>query len=547
MRSSSSSSFKYLSKLWTAAANYRVSQGAVSVLPVLHAATSCASFGSSTTSSLQDANWNESCRCTIAPLPIIKSIAENELSVNQQLSHAQQRSFASGPKRGGRVKAALQRRSRGSHVLQQANHTPQASPGLSNAEGEPSIVAADTAASQAEVANMVGHPALIVAREIEWGTVILGFEQSNKYTVLDENGATVALLAEDVGGVGTAVGRQLLRRRRPFKATVFTPDGSRIIFQIERPFHFINSSMFIKNGDGDVVGEVHQRWHLWRRKYALYIDRAQFAAIDGGLLAWEFVMRDADGGVLALIDRNFQGFGKELFTDAGKYVVHFGNKPQEAAKQVANTIQAAHPDKPRPPVTAVAKARNDLTVIPTAAGDQLDVVRPLGISERSAVLAAAISIDFDYFSQHSSGSAGGMFPWMIPMGPSPPYPEGPSAEDAAAGGGGVSDGNNSDVSHGADRAGGYEAAEGGAGGATAGGPADEGFGDGSSNSSGVWGSGGGFDNSNDDVDGEVGSGSGETDIGGDGWGVGEEFGGDVTSDSAEGSSVLSDIFSGWDS
>ena len=39
-------------------------------------------------------------------------------------------------------------------------------------------------------------------------------------------------------------------------------------------------------------------------------------------------------GVLALIDRNFQGFGKELFTDAGKYVIHFGQAPQEAAEQV---------------------------------------------------------------------------------------------------------------------------------------------------------------------------------------------------------------------
>lgn len=39
-------------------------------------------------------------------------------------------------------------------------------------------------------------------------------------------------------------------------------------------------------------------------------------------------------GVLALIDRNFQGFGKELFTDAGKYVIHFGSPPAEAAEQV---------------------------------------------------------------------------------------------------------------------------------------------------------------------------------------------------------------------
>lgn len=26
-----------------------------------------------------------------------------------------------------------------------------------------------------------------------------------------------------------------------------------------------------QDGGGNVVGEVHQRWHLWRRKYDLYI------------------------------------------------------------------------------------------------------------------------------------------------------------------------------------------------------------------------------------------------------------------------------------
>ena len=75
---------------------------------------------------------------------------------------------------------------------------------------------------------------------------------------------------------------------------------------------------------------------------------------------------------MALIDRNFQGFGKELFTDAGKYVIHFGDKPMEAAEQATKTIQAAHPDKPAPPVTAVAKYRNpDMQIIATSTADQL--------------------------------------------------------------------------------------------------------------------------------------------------------------------------------
>ena len=68
--------------------------------------------------------------------------------------------------------------------------------------------------------------------------MIFGFEQANKYTILDQNGETVALLAEDTGGLGKEVGRQLLRTHRAFTATIFTPDGVRpyqAAVQRERP------------------------------------------------------------------------------------------------------------------------------------------------------------------------------------------------------------------------------------------------------------------------------------------------------------------------
>ena len=40
---------------------------------------------------------------------------------------------------------------------------------------------------------------------------------------------------------------------------------------MRRPFYFINSSMFVEDGSGNIIGEVQQRWHLWRRNYDLYI------------------------------------------------------------------------------------------------------------------------------------------------------------------------------------------------------------------------------------------------------------------------------------
>jgi len=69
------------------------------------------------------------------------------------------------------------------------------------------------------VAQVVQRPALVVTRDIEWGQVLLGFEQANRYNVRDETGAVVALLMEEHGGIGRVLGRQLLRTRRGFTAT----------------------------------------------------------------------------------------------------------------------------------------------------------------------------------------------------------------------------------------------------------------------------------------------------------------------------------------
>lgn len=51
------------------------------------------------------------------------------------------------------------------------------------------------------------------------------------------------------------------------------------------------------SGHFGVQVQVKQRWHLLKRNYDLYRGREQFAAIEGNFLAWEFVLRDENGGV----------------------------------------------------------------------------------------------------------------------------------------------------------------------------------------------------------------------------------------------------------
>lgn len=74
--------------------------------------------------------------------------------------------------------------------------------------------------------------------------------------------------------------------------------------------------------------------------------------------------------MLAQIDRDWRGFGFEIFTDAGQYVIRFGSSDPNSKIGPARTIQ------------------------------ELEVTRPLTLAERAVAVALAISLDNDYFSRH---------------------------------------------------------------------------------------------------------------------------------------------------
>ncbi|BEJ16516.1 hypothetical protein CspHIS471_0511210 [Cutaneotrichosporon sp. HIS471] len=115
----------------------------------------------------------------------------------------------------------------------------------------------------------------------------------------------------------------------------------------------------------------------------------QFARIDGGLFAWDFWLKDGDGQLLATINRNFSGFGREIFTDTGQYVIRF-----DAAGSEINM----------PPGSQVTVQGQTLLLPEESRGLTLD--------ERAMTLATAVSIDFDFFSRHS-GSGGGFLPFWL--------------------------------------------------------------------------------------------------------------------------------------
>ncbi|KAJ3038018.1 hypothetical protein HDV00_001062 [Rhizophlyctis rosea] len=159
--------------------------------------------------------------------------------------------------------------------------------------------------------SVLGHPALMVTRQLEMMNVLIGYEQANKYAIKDALGNDVGFIAEEETAFSGILMRQFLRTRRPFKASILDRQGN-VVLKIERPIKWLlNSQIFVYDAQDNRIGEVQQVWHLWRRKYDLFLKKRQFSFIDGEFWAWDFHIKDENTNQIGAINRNFVGFARE--------------------------------------------------------------------------------------------------------------------------------------------------------------------------------------------------------------------------------------------
>lgn len=179
-----------------------------------------------------------------------------------------------------------------------------------------------------------------------------------------------------------------------------------------------------------LIGEAQQQWAPLRRKYILSLFRqtakpginlstrraqpsdhthsraqrlevsqaaiqggegqfSQFAYVDEAFLSWDFSLLSADSRLIGSVNKNFAGFGRELFTDTGVYALRMD--------------AAGLAGEPKHLISKTGE-QNEITRNTPAAGMTLD--------QRAVMLATAVSVDFDYFSQKSSSS--GFMPLWFP-------------------------------------------------------------------------------------------------------------------------------------
>lgn len=327
--------------------------------------------------------------------------------------------------------------------------------------------------------SILANSSLVIQRQMEMMNLLIGFEQANRYIIMDGNGQTIGYIAEQDHGIGQSFMRQIARTHRSFTTHIFDR-WEREVLRIHRPFAYINSRIRIydcvpeggyeaveesastalqtpgepspaprtsplKLEEMRIIGEAQQQWAPLRRKYNLFTYRdeslksettdsepaieagmSQFAHVNEPFLSWDFTLRSDSNAPVGSVSRDFAGFAREIFTDTGVYALRMDSAAQSSSLESADGKE-------------VAQYERDATA--------------MTLDQRAVMLATAVSIDFDYFSRHSSQGGGmGMMPFMIPMG-------GGAAEGGAAAGGAAAGG----AAAGAEGAAGAGALEGAAG------------------------------------------------------------------------------------
>ena len=77
--------------------------------------------------------------------------------------------------------------------------------------------------------KLLANSGLVVQRQIEMMNLFLGFEQANRYVIMDPQGNHVGYMAEHDGGFGKAIGRQWFRTHRAFTTHVFDREQKEVL------------------------------------------------------------------------------------------------------------------------------------------------------------------------------------------------------------------------------------------------------------------------------------------------------------------------------
>ncbi|CAI7669464.1 unnamed protein product [Penicillium pancosmium] len=319
--------------------------------------------------------------------------------------------------------------------------------------------------------QILSNSGVVVQRQLEMMNIMIGFEQANKYVIMDAQGNHIGYMAEQEKSMANAMARQWFRTHRSFVTHVFDRHENEVL-RFHRPFSWINSrikvydpldvttaihtsSSAIQNttpgslvqaevssnarvsplgfDEMRVIGEAQQQWAPLRRKYNLFTYH-QSPNPETDMGSQQFPLSGSElsqAQKLQLAQTSNQGQGEfNQFAYVDEPFLSWDFSLRSAENRLIGSVNRDFAGFAREffTDTGVYALRMDSAGV-GAEASPTGSSTPTGMTldQRAVMLATAVSVDFDYFSRHSGAGGFGFMPLWIPgMG-------GEAAGGAAAG------------------------------------------------------------------------------------------------------------------
>jgi uncharacterized protein YxjI len=164
-----------------------------------------------------------------------------------------------------------------------------------------------------------GASTVAVSQKKEWLEILTDFEHRNRFTV-DFDGRDGVLLAVEEG---SGLKRFFMGSMRPYTLVILTREKKPVL-RMHAPFRWIHPEIAVMEPSGKTLGSVRKRFTFPHTRYA--VDDAHgrriFDIARGFLKVWTFTIR-RDGQDVAVIRKRWSGVGREMFTDAQHFQLHF--------------------------------------------------------------------------------------------------------------------------------------------------------------------------------------------------------------------------------
>ncbi|KGO65313.1 Scramblase [Penicillium italicum] len=322
--------------------------------------------------------------------------------------------------------------------------------------------------------SILANSGIVVQRELEMINVLIGFEQANKYIIMDAQGNHIGYMAEQDKGLASTMARQWFHTHRSFVTHVFDRQENEVL-RFNRPFSWINSQIHVYDpldqtpnahsastslqstipgsliepgtrssarisplglGQMRVIGEAQQQWAPLRRKYNLFThNQSPNPETDMGTrdvsLSDSGLSRAQQMQLVRTSDPNKGEFNQFAYVDEPFLSWDFSLK--SADDQLIGSVNRNFAGFAREIFTdtGVYAMRMDSAALGTETSHSNKVLG-MTLDQRAVMLATAVSIDFDYFSRQHGHGVFGLSPYGFGIGGQAPA-GGAAVEGAAAG------------------------------------------------------------------------------------------------------------------